>query len=815
MSDSPNNSLNLFKVTSLFTLFFLVIAAGFLVYSINRYAQQKPETKYLSSVDMRILNHVIAPAIVPVSNGQEIEKITASTMTKSLGQYPACLAAFNKHTKIDIVAGRLQQLQSYVTNYTAKPQINNQTPYTFSLQKWTDYACQMLGKVDETTRLQITASHMASTLKQIANSKDLLAQGNAYWCAKYPHQQSCDTPNYHVQFSQKILAVTNPWSGLKGCLLLGNPQGDYYYLSGRKGNSQINDNINKICSTITNTNSAKPIIEQNLQTVAIDDLAWALPPSYADIIQPMQALRQPQSLYVPTEKGDFEDVMEKNTITLNDKKQAIGLHTELTIVPNTQKTLQQIAMCYTGNQKICDALGLGGAVKNQDFYENAVVRKVGMVVLDIKTGEIDALASAHSACFEQNSQGLSGGDDCPVPSYNIKAVPDKLRNHAYFDEAPPASTLKPLMAVTLLQDAANQDVDALGIELAHSNSVQFLRRMLCLNSSKNSTDCQLPQQMQKTAIAMGWDSNCYTSNEALDPKNTSYDCGKIDTLWGKKSPIDLGDYNRDKLADKTQLYGWFMVQKEDSPKTLRTNFNFTVDKSKPTAGEAWYTKQTYSVRDLTSQGLGQGESLSTPVGVAGMIANLALAAQAQNKQILPHVIRRVFDVTGNTPKILENTQADYIDISLPSDKAAIVINKMQGSHQQPKGTANKACQAVLDATTCQTLSTVAGKTGTPTISDEQNTQAVLKARKDKPCRSNCTYPPYKWYVAAYQSQGDKTQPYDKVIAVLVERNWTKQGNLTPDLTMNHAAQIAFRAFKNLGVVKAEEQAPVTTQRSKK
>ena len=815
MSNSNNTGFSLYKVTSFFTLTFLVMAAGFITYSIHSYSQQKPEKQYLSAVDMRILNHVIAPSIVPASQ-QVAEEITPTTVTKALSQHPACQAEFTETIKIELLAQRLLNLQNYVGNYTSTPKVNNQTPYVFSLQKWTDRACNMLNQVEENTKLHITASHISSTLKQISKSKDLLAQGNAYWCEKYPQQQSCNTPEYYVQFSEKILAVANPWSGLKGCLLLGDPQSDYYYLSGRKGNSQINDNISKVCSAITqNSEKTHPVTEQNLDAVALDDPTWILPPSYANIIQPMQALRQVQSLYAPTEQGEFIDIMEKNTVKINDKEQPIGLHTELTIQPQTQKITQQIAMCYTGHQKICDDLGLSNAVKNQEFYEDAVVRKVGIVVLDIKTGELEALASAHSRCFEQNSQGSDGGKDCPIPSYTIQVAPDKLRNHAYFDEAPPASTMKPLMAVTFLQDAANQDVEALGVELALSDSNRFLRRMLCLNGSGNWKNCTLPQQMQKTAIAMGWDSNCYNSNEAIDPKNKTYDCGKLDTLWGKQSPVDLGDYNRDKLADKANLYGWFMVKKQGNPKTLRTDFNFTVDPNRPTADESWYTKQTYSVKDLTNQGLGQGESLSTPVGVAGMIANLALAAQQQTQQVLPHVVRRIFDVEGKTPPLLEATKADNIPITLPSDKAHIVITKMQGSHQI--GTARKACISAFDANTCKSLTTIAGKTGTPTISDEKNTQTVLKRRQEqqndgKPCQSNCTYPPYKWYVAAYQSQGKSDQPYDKVMAVLVERNWNKKGSLTPDKENNHAAEIAFRVFKNLGAVTVAEPAP---QRSKK
>ena len=50
------------------------------------------------------------------------------------------------------------------------------------------------------------------------------------------------------------------------------------------------------------------------------------------------------------------------------------------------------------------------------------------------------------------------------------------------------------------------------------------------------------------------------------------------------------------------------------------------------------------------------------------------------------------------------------------------------------------------------------------------------------------------------------------MAVLVERNWNKKGSLTPDKENNHAAEIAFRVFKNLGAVTVAEPAP---QRSKK
>lgn len=798
---TQGQGLNLYKVTSFFAISASLLAMGLVGYSIYQYSQQQPPARYVSTVDMLILNHGIAPAIVE-QTAQQAPSLISFQQVQSALQQAGCYADF-KDINLLTLSQRLATIQRTVEQQSQ--QYSHKAPYTLNVQTWANYSCQLLGQTEAVTQLAITASHIANTVRQVANSRMLLSQGNAYWCDKHPQKMACNTPNYAIQFSERMFAINNPWSGLKGCIVWGNAQ-QSFFLANLKNNTTVNQQLANHCAQLTTPKAAIAIQDQALTTLKPDDPSWSLPPSYADILQPIQSIRSSHNLYhQASADDDAQDLMANNTILINDKKRAIGLHTQLSIEPNTQSKAQQIALCYTGHKTVCEGLGIEAKqLKNQEFYEDAVVRKVGIVVLDINTGELQALASAHTTCFEQNALGLKGDKNCPLPSYSIKAAPDRLRNHAYFDQAPPASTTKPLIALALLQSSANRDIQNLGNELAYSDSDQFLRRLLCLNGQKNEA-CDLPQKTQQTAIALGWDSHCQAVVDKQvtpdnDGSNQHFICGQVDTLWGRTQKMDLGEANQELDISKSGLYGWFMVNKEGYPKTLRTKFDFVVDYNRPTTGKSWYTQQTYSVRELASQGLGQGESLSTPVGVAGMLANIVLAAQQQKQQILPHVITNIFDVNGTTPMPFKQNMAQSMPISINANDAHIVISKMVGSHQF--GTARKACVTVFDKSTCQTLSTVAGKTGTPTIKDAENTQSAIAARQKegKDCVKNCTYPPYKWYVAAYQSQGNPQLPYDKVIAVLVERNWTKSGHLTPDAANNHAAEIAFNVFKHLGVI---------------
>jgi cell division protein FtsI/penicillin-binding protein 2 len=320
--------------------------------------------------------------------------------------------------------------------------------------------------------------------------------------------------------------------------------------------------------------------------------------------------------------------------------------------------------------------------------------------------------------------------------------------------------------------------------------------MFCLSPATDRVDCPVPQKVQQTAIAMGWDSNC-TSMSGED--SSAYGCGQIDSLWGKSAPVELGDVNQGLVQNSPSLYGWFMVKPVAETRVLRADFRFTVDKQRSTRGKEWYSQQTASVRDLSNDGLGQGESFVRPVGVAGMLANLVLAGNQQAQQPLPHLVRRLFDVNGKELELLKVTKPDMIPVTISPEIARQVLAMMQGNHKGTEadhGTGYTACAAVIGASACNRLTSVAGKTGTPTIKDAQNTQANLE--KSGGCKKEC-YRPYKWYMAAYKSN-PKLSYYDKVMVVLIERNWRKEGQLTGD-EYNHAAEMAFRLMKGMNAVR--------------
>ena len=67
---------------------------------------------------------------------------------------------------------------------------------------------------------------------------------------------------------------------------------------------------------------------------------------------------------------------------------------------------------------------------------------------------------------------------------------------------------------------------------------------------------------------------------------------------------------------------------------------------------------------------------------------------------------------------------------------------------------------------------MAGKTGTPSFTFDQRTYGnAANFCRSNPRHEDCFEKPVKWYVAAYKTGSGPQAKYDKVIAVMSERNW--------------------------------------------
>jgi hypothetical protein len=207
------------------------------------------------------------------------------------------------------------------------------------------------------------------------------------------------------------------------------------------------------------------------------------------------------------------------------------------------------------------------------------------------------------------------------------------------------------------------------------------------------------------------------------------------------------------------------------------------------------------VVDVVAEGWGQGHARATVLGVGGMLAVLAAAANGQPDIRPPHLVA---SIRGVGSKRLQSASerfglSDPRPNPLSYDAAEVILSGLSYSHRA--GTARLACEQVFDPKACKAIDWLAGKTGTPTFPNDDRSLDELWGlcgkgqAKTKSEQAACgPLRPYKWYVAAYRTERDSPR-WTKVIAVLTERNWLRDtGRIhgAGDHGPNPAAEIAMQ-----------------------
>jgi hypothetical protein len=309
------------------------------------------------------------------------------------------------------------------------------------------------------------------------------------------------------------------------------------------------------------------------------------------------------------------------------------------------------------------------------------------------------------------------------------------------------------------------------------------------------------------AAAFGWNVGC------VPPRD---DCGKRDLLFGRA--VDAG-VDSGGIAPLATLvpYGRLLAEplggKLDAPFGLRPATALDSAKLRACAAGAdgqrpsrddWEKCRGGSVVDIVAEGWGQGHARASALGVAGMIASLAAAANGQLEVRKPHLVSGLRGVGGEASNTLELAVsrfglADAEPNRLSRDAAEIILSGLSYGHRA--GTSRLACEQVFDPHTCKDIDWIAGKTGTPTFpNDDRSLDELWRlcgrgAARTRAEQAACgPLRPYKWYVAAYRTErGDPH--WTKVIGVLTERNWLRDtGRIhgAGDHGPNPAAEIAMQ-----------------------
>ncbi|MBL6986265.1 MAG: hypothetical protein ISR72_04315 [Methylobacter sp.] len=631
-----------------------------------------------------------------------------------------------------------------------------------------------------------------------------------------------DRPPMHVP--KTTFHQANPWRGATGCVYIGpfSERRLGYWLERRS-------NRESCLAMAPHDIDQQSIVavEHGSESWAKDDPAWALPDNLATILADLNRIRTPTGITygLYTQLGEQSEVRGKqqahgpNRLRLRGQELDVGFNVFLTLDPGTQALAQQWAKCYSGDRHACEILGVDMNKLSAGFYEDAAMRMAAVVVLDVASGKIEALGSAHTDCYRQDHNSIRHDPECPDTPFRPRYDPDSLLNHALFTDAMPASTIKPILALGLLTDNPDYRVgaarDSLWRDLKTSNSRAFLDRLFCGREVTpeliwQSTACKRLQGVQQAARQVGWNLQCLEQGSA--------DCARLDVLFGRpvgnwvvkglaKQPLGLAMlYGRlfTESADAQSSdvdsgqFDWLL---DDAPVSrqgfrLISNFDFDRDFAVTCREQKWGGCKG-SAAKISNEGWGQGNARATPLGVAGMLSRLAAAANGYKRQAYPHLIEHVGDAEGKALPLMAERMAAPESIAVDSGLAALVLQGMR-SHQSG-GTAYSACKRVL-AKECAGIDWIAGKTGTPSFGFDQSPLSSIAKKCSytvKKPLAVCNMLPYKWYVAAFKTRNEANAPFDKVIAVLSERNWDKNKGLVQapgDKGINLSAELAFRVI---------------------
>ena len=527
-----------------------------------------------------------------------------------------------------------------------------------------------------------------------------------------------------------------------------------------------------------------------------------------------------------------------NSINVDGSDIKIGYNMVLTLDPAVQTTAQQVADCVTNNPNGVDCHSvLSPALQNvaNGMYENALVRSIGIAVIDVKTQGVLALASADSNCYRaDNGDTTIKPTGCPI-LWKKDWTKQNLMNHALYQTVYPGSTVKTVQALALVR--ANPRFKNMQTSEAHylkqvmaSSSTEKVANFLYCHRTTSAMSLQRDRQgvcpgmpaFKKASDDMGWSVNC--------AEKGGVNCGFKDLLFGKA-------YNSDPMLQSRYFSGVLLTDGKQDYTTKQLQFTESQVASCVKANGGRMNGACRQGGDMLNasmnQVFGAGNAKTSVLGVSDMFANLLIADNGATQRRGVHLIEDLWgvnqiplrpkawrgDAQSQETLTTATSQLGAMPLGINQSDARGALNLLSGTLLAGtglgggNGTGFAACNQAIGSC-AWTQGVMVGKTGTPgfnypisqngrsfytpnvTVSMVANlcNNADIRAGKTQPSVA-CYARPYKWFVYGLK---DKNGKWDKAVAVLVERNWTKNGLVDdPRDGINRAVQAGMMLAKQM------------------
>ncbi len=616
------------------------------------------------------------------------------------------------------------------------------------------------------------------------------------WAEKNKNFNSSFPP--YASIPDKWFIERNPWLGLPGCVYLSSNQSDKLFYFDNKNSEKLHE----LCSM-------KEMLPQKFGNITSDNIFSSgnedilTPPNLSTIYNDLSAITTMTNQrlledYNSFQKNKSDEIFDfsEQKVNFHGANVNVAFSSKLTINSDIQNIAQKTALCATGsNEEQCrNYFNAPIDRRMRTLYENALVRNVGIAILDVNTQEIEALGSSHTSCFAYDYEGNSiKNEECPS-LWKRDVKPDKLLNHAVYGEYQPGSLVKIVQGLGLVRafpttygNPTSPDYQILKQKMAHSTTHFIVNALFCQENGgrfdANGT-CQGMRYFATSASDLGWNNNC-----------TDEHCGKRDILFGSDNihsyKFQNVYFSGRVMTDARQVYNNFSYTDAEIKRTLQSSRNGTWD-------QVTNYPPPQSIGLHRHDSYGEGNALVTPLGVANMTSRLLSAANGNRYIQDAHIIKDIWDIkhapirpVGWRETVNDNGYTPKKSLPINQNEASIAANLFIDI-VKPGATGYSACKEV-GGIDCANTTNIMGKTGTPGSTNSFNMKTIQQC---KPNESNkCEKHPFKSFVMGYK---DSNGIWSKVIAVSVERNWNRRTNRVDAETLsNPAAIIALEIYKRL------------------
>ena len=503
-----------------------------------------------------------------------------------------------------------------------------------------------------------------------------------------------------------------------------------------------------------------------------------------------------------------------------------GRHVHLGLSPAVQDLAQTTAACFTGDTKACGHCTWCDSGAAADMYEQARARAVGILVLDARSGAIEAAASAYTACYSRQQLGEPPGPACPELPNTTTPHPDRLGNQALEQTAKPGSITKIVIALGL-QQAGRGDAGPLPSRPLPPGGTARSAQGAALSSAETA---DLPRILTYSRTLELIDITM-CRRQGFDPA-----CARQRLLAVADMAVALGwDRHTDVLGAgqlpglHAQRFSARLLSQPDGVRMVSAMRNVKLTRSalQACSNQLWHNCKGRDLVNLVAELFGTGEALASPIAVGNTLLHLAASANRQDKVPQAHLVATAQDNAGQMLAV----QPVLLPVLKPVQSSPVLLGLERTATQ---GTARSAClsaAAVLPAgalpcvaasgETAGPAMRIAGKTGTPVFSaDQGEKKSSSLAQWRAQCNAHrlelaalhagqprwyavsneagkCNMFPTKWYAFLVGAPGGSG--WDKAVVVLAERNWNRRTGLidSPNDNGPNVAAEAGLSFANM------------------